>query len=105
MIALGLNDSVVPIYDRRFTKYPFLRLLPGKFNFKNFYYILGHLALVDQEKRHLMRSSLVTHVAFNEKGDELAVNISCDNIYVFNVRESSTESSPNVLDALNRYLI
>lgn len=64
---------------------------------------LGHLSLYEPQKRRLLRSALVTHLSFNQKGNEILVNISSDNIYVFNIRENSTESSPNVLNALNKY--
>lgn len=29
MLALGLNDPIVPIYDRRFLSQPLMRLAPG----------------------------------------------------------------------------
>uniref|UniRef100_A0A183BIB1 WD_REPEATS_REGION domain-containing protein n=1 Tax=Globodera pallida TaxID=36090 RepID=A0A183BIB1_GLOPA len=71
MIAVGVSEAMVPVYDRRNMNEPVIRLLPGRF--------------------------LATHLAFNKRGDELIVNISSDNIYIFDVRDPNKHSSPDVL--------
>uniref|UniRef100_A0A914H495 UFSP1/2/DUB catalytic domain-containing protein n=1 Tax=Globodera rostochiensis TaxID=31243 RepID=A0A914H495_GLORO len=86
MIAVGVSEAMVPVYDRRNMNEPVIRLLPA-----NLY--LG------SEGRFL-----ATHLAFNKKGDELIVNISSDNIYIFDVRDPNKHSSPDVLFMLKSFL-
>uniref|UniRef100_A0A915DFY4 Uncharacterized protein n=1 Tax=Ditylenchus dipsaci TaxID=166011 RepID=A0A915DFY4_9BILA len=77
MIALAMNDSMVPIYDRRNTKSPVLRLLPVIYRFT---------------KR-------------KKEGNEIITNMGSENIYIFNVRDSECRSSsPDVLGALQDFL-
>ena len=47
---------------------------------------------------------LATHLAFNQRGDELIVNIGSDNIYIFDVRDPTKHNSPDVLGTLRRFL-
>ncbi|KAI3413750.1 WD and tetratricopeptide repeat protein [Globodera pallida] len=86
MIAVGVSEAMVPVYDRRNMNEPVIRLLPA-----NLY--LG------SEGRFL-----ATHLAFNKRGDELIVNISSDNIYIFDVRDPNKHSSPDVLFMLKSFL-
>jgi len=94
-VAMQANDVSVPVYDRRNVSKPMLRLLPT------------HLALANRdgadEGRAFFRSSLVTHVAFNTKGDELIANIGSENIYVFSV-EGPSDRSPGVFEGVHNFL-
>lgn len=54
--------------------------------------------------KNTLYSALVTHLAFNRRGDEILVNIGSDDIYIYNVRESDSASSPDVLKVLHRFV-
>lgn len=94
-VAMQANDVTVPVYDRRNISRPMLKLLPT------------HLALTEKdgmdEGRAFLRPSLVTHVAFNTKGDELIANIGSENIYIFNV-EQPNDHSPDVFGVVRNFL-
>ncbi|KAL3123590.1 hypothetical protein niasHT_005135 [Heterodera trifolii] len=86
MIAAGLSDAVVPIFDRRNMKEPIIRLLPANLH-------------IGSEGRFL-----ATHLAFNKRGDELIVNISSDNIYIFDVRDPDKHHSPDIFSTLKNFI-
>ncbi|KAH7727696.1 WD and tetratricopeptide repeats protein 1-like protein [Aphelenchoides avenae] len=84
-IALALSDPMVPIYDRRCMKEPFMKLLPA----------LTHGA----ESLRPLRST-VTHVAFSQPGDELIANIGGDQIYIYSLT-AGNEQQPDLLSELH----
>lgn len=47
--------------------------------------------------------SLVTHLAFNKRGNEILVNVGSDDIYIFNVKNSDGASSPDVFKVLEKF--
>lgn len=77
---------------------PMLRLMPG-LQYLNLYFelkrfILAHLSLGAEGRL------LATSLAFNQRGDELLVNLGSENIYIFDV--TSKTNQIDVLGALKK---
>uniref|UniRef100_A0A914C6Z6 WD and tetratricopeptide repeats protein 1 n=1 Tax=Acrobeloides nanus TaxID=290746 RepID=A0A914C6Z6_9BILA len=92
MMAIAMNDSTVPIYDRRNLKEPILKLCTAYFTFSN-----------ESERRRIARSISVTHVAFNNRGDEIIVNIGGDSVYIYNVLIGN-QHNPDLLQGIEDFL-
>lgn len=101
MLALGVINAMVPIYDRRNMKEPIIQLLPGFWNILLIKRVL-HLA-------HLSTSSesrfLATSLSFNQRGDELLVNMGSDNIYIFDVTHPGKHNHRDFFSAIKRQVI
>lgn len=87
-MAIAMNDSIVPIYDRRNSKEPLLNLCTAYFTFTH-----------EAERRRINRAISVTHVAFNSRGDELIVNIGGDGVYIYNVLLGE-KNNPDLLQCI-----
>lgn len=92
-IAIGVNDCFVRLYDRRMIKLSrnnlslnsTKRLSPSQPENLDCvqYFAPGHLA---RENADVMSAKLcVTYVAFNRAGSEMLVNISGEQVYLFDV--------------------
>ncbi|VDD97544.1 unnamed protein product [Enterobius vermicularis] len=88
MLAVALNEAGVPLYDRRNVSRPLLTLIPA------------HIPLTDPMRS--FKSLSVTHVGFNNVGNELIVNIGGEQIYIFNVFDKVEE--PDALQSLKDIL-
>lgn len=88
MIAIAMNDPMVPIYDRRNVKEPVLKLCTAYFTFSQ-----------ESERRRINRAISSTHVAFNSRGDEIIVNIGGDSVYIYNVLLGA-QHNPDLLQCI-----
>lgn len=93
MLAVGGNDAIVRIYDRRYVPSPGCGSAVGNSSLKGCpsYYCPGHLASKAHRTTYVNQVYGISHVAFSPDGTELLANLRSEQIYLFDLIGNSTK--------------